>query len=220
MYKKRGIAALLVTVMMLSLLGGCAKKFDAAGYTKAVLDLTYKDKTEQYLKLTKSTKEQADKVYSDNLDGVMNQFLSLKLSKEMMDNYRQFFKDLIKEVKYTVGEAKQDKKGNYTVDVTVEPILLFDNTYDEFKKQSADYAQKVSADAANGAAMPSQNEIESHIFDIYYKILRSGLDKGLEYGTPEVVTVHVNKTKGNIYEIPQKDLVNLDSKTISLKSLQ
>lgn len=220
MNKKRGMVALLLTVIMLSLLGGCAKKFDAAGYTKAVLDLTYKDKTEEFMKLTKASKGQAEKVYTDNVQNLMNQFGTLNLPKETQDNFKQFFMDLIKNVKYTVGEAKEDKKGNYTVDVTVKPLLIFDNTYDEFMKQSEDYAKKISEDALNGEKMPTQSEIQGHVFDIYYKILREDLDKGAKYGKSQVVTMHVNKNKSKVYEIPDKDLAALDKETISLDALQ
>ena len=34
------------------LLAGCGKKFDASGYTKAVLDVSYKNEIQKYVELT------------------------------------------------------------------------------------------------------------------------------------------------------------------------
>ena len=58
---KNVIVALLVLIM--GTLSGCAafQKFDASGYTKACLDATYKGEFDEYIKLTKQTKEDAEK---------------------------------------------------------------------------------------------------------------------------------------------------------------
>ena len=47
MNRKRKIWAVLLTATALVLLGGCGKKFDASGYTKALLEVSYKNETEK-----------------------------------------------------------------------------------------------------------------------------------------------------------------------------
>lgn len=51
---------------------------------------------------------------------------------------------MMKQVKYTVAEAKEVENKNFTVDVKVEPMLIFNDTYQELQKQTEDYATQVS----------------------------------------------------------------------------
>lgn len=220
MYKKKRITAVVVTAVLLAVLGGCAGKFNAAGYTKALLDVTYKNETKQYMELTGSTKEAADEIFTKSLDITMEDYEKLNLPDELEKNYRQLFTDLMKSVRYTVAEAKEKDNGDFTVDVSVEPITIFDDTYTQFQEQAKAYATQVSNDVMNGAEMPSEEEMQNQIYDLYYHILNEVVEHGLSYGEPEVVTVHVNKGEGDIYEIPGEDMKALDDKMLSRKVLQ
>ena len=215
MNKRKGIAALLLTVMVLTLLGGCVKKFDASGYTKSILDLCYKGETEQYMKLTNSTKEEAEKLYTDNLDYMIESFAQWDLSDEILEKYKSFFQDLNKNVKYTVGEAVSDKEGNFTVEVTVEPIENLVETYSTFMDKIEEYTTQLTEKVMNGAEMPTQEDIQNEEMEIYYEILRDSLDSGVHYGDPQTVTVHVKKNSNNVYEIPEADFRAVDNLTIS-----
>lgn len=220
MYREKRIIAVLITAIFLALLGGCASKFDAGGYTKGILDVTYKNETEQYMKLTGSTKEAADQIFIKNLDAVMEGFASLNLPKELEAKYRQMFEKLMKSVKYTVSDTKEDENGNFTVDVSVEPITIFDDTYPDFQNQAKAYAAQVSNEVMNGAKMPSEEEMQNHIYELYYKTLNAVVEKGIRYGKIEVVTVHVNRDGGSIYEIPKADITALDNKMLSQEVLR
>lgn len=220
MYRKKRITAVVVAAVLLAVLGGCVNKFNAAGYTKALLDVTYKNETEQYIELTGSTQEAADEIFTKSLDVTMEDYEKLNLPDELEKNYRQLFGDLMKSVRYTVSEAKEDDNGNFTVDVSVEPITIFDDTYSQFQEKAKEYATQVSNDVMNGAEMPSEEEMQNHIYDIYYHILNEVLEQGLSYGEAEKVTVHINKGEGDIYEIPKEDMTALDDKMLSREVLQ
>lgn len=211
---------MVVAAVLLAVLGGCVNKFNAAGYTKALLDVTYKNETEQYIELTGSTQEAADEIFTKSLDATMEDYEKLNLPDELEKNYRQLFGDLMKSVRYTVSEAKEDDNGNFTVDVSVEPITIFDDTYSQFQEKAKEYATQVSNDVMNGAEMPSEEEMQNHIYDIYYHILNEVLEQGLSYGKAEKVTVHINKGEGDIYEIPKEDMTALDDKMLSREVLQ
>ncbi len=219
MNKKRIISIFLLITTLLMLLTGCTGKFDASGYTKAVLDVSYKNETEEYIKLTGSTKEAAEKIFERNMDVTMEGFEALNFPEELESKFRQLFEDLAKNVKYTVGEAVEDKEGNFTVDVSVEPIMLFDDTYEEFQTQAQDYATKVANDVMNGAEVPSDEDMQNSVYEIYYNILKSTMDAGIQYGEAEVITVHVNKSEGNVYEIPEEEMTALDEKMISQETM-
>lgn len=211
-----GTVVLLLGVMMI--LGGCTR-FDAAAYTQAVLDVSYKNQTESYIELTEASAEDAEAVFQKNLDATMEAFKSMKLSDELEKNYRSLFETIIKQVKYTVGEAAETEDGNYTVDVTVEPITLFDDTYEEFQTKAEEYAAGITNAVMNGGEMPSEEEMQASVYQIYYEILKAGIDSGVKYGEPETIKIHINKTEDGTYETEEEDIRALDEKLISQKKL-
>ena len=105
------------------LLAGCGKKFDASGYTKAVLDVSYKNEIQKYVELTGADEKEADKIFEDNLqnnmDIMLQEFSGYELPDELEEKYRKLFSDMMKQVKYTVAEAKEVENKNFTVDVKV-----------------------------------------------------------------------------------------------------
>lgn len=215
MSRKRGLSVVLLIVMAFTLLGGCGRTFDASGYTKAVLDVSYKNEIEQYVQLTGESKEKAEKIFTKNMDVTMETFQAMNFPEDLENKFRELFEVLAKNVKYTVGEAVEDEEGNFTVDVSIEPITIFNDTYDTFQKQAQEYATKVANDVMNGAEVPSDEDMQNNVYEIYYNILKSTIDEGIKYGEAEIVTVHINKVDGNVYEILKEDMVTLDEKMIS-----
>ena len=68
----------------------------------------------------------------------------------------------------------------------------------------------------NGAPLPSETDMQTHVFEIYHDILRNYLDQGMKYGDPETITVHVNKDDKNVYHISQEDIAKLDEKMMTM----
>ena len=77
---------------------------------------------------------------------------------------------MMKQVNNTVAEAKEVENKNFTVDVKVEPMLIFNDTYQELQKQTEDYATQVSNEVMNGASLPSETDMQTHVFEIYHDI--------------------------------------------------
>ena len=102
------------------LLAGCGKKFDASGYTKAVLDVSYKNEIQKYVELTGADEKEADKIFEDNLqnnmDIMLQEFSGYELPDELEEKYRKLFSDMMKQVKYTVAEAKEVENKNFTAE--------------------------------------------------------------------------------------------------------
>ena len=215
--KKSWTRAAAPMAVMMVLLGGCTK-FDACTYMQALLDVSYRNETEDYMELTGAAQEDADAIFQNNLDATMHEFHTAELSEELEESYRSLFEKTVKQVKYTVGEAVEEEDG-YTVDISVEPILLFDNTYEEFQKKAEEYAAEISNHVMEGEEMPSDEEIQDHIYQTYYEVLTEELEAGLTYGETENITVHIHKTEDGVYEIPDEDLRALDQAMISRKKL-
>lgn len=68
--KKKSIVAVLM-VMVMCVLSACGTKFDAKEYVDACLDVQFKGEYEQYMKMTKASKEDAQKLYKDGIDSFM-----------------------------------------------------------------------------------------------------------------------------------------------------
>lgn len=216
--KKNWMQAVALVTVMTVLLGGCTA-FDACAYMQAILDVSYKNETEDYMELTGVTEEEANEIFQNNLDATMHEFHTADLSEELEESYRTLFEKTIKQVKYTVGEAAETEENGYTIDISVEPILLFDSTYDEFQKKAEEYAAEISNGVMDGREMPSDDEIQDHVYQTYYEVLTEALDSGLSYGKAKKIAVHINRTEEGTYEIPEEDLRALDQTMISQEKL-
>ena len=185
-------------------------RFDPQEYVQAFLDVSYKQKTESYIKQTGISEKEAKQVFEDNLAYTMEKFPEHVMTDEMTEEYRELFADLAKKTSYTVGEAIREENGTYQVVLTVKPITLLKDTYAEFQEKAQEYATKVSNDVMNGQAMPEETQMQTEIYQIYYEVLSQAAEKGLKYGKPNKIVLHVEKDKEGKYEIRKADLQNLD----------
>lgn len=208
-------ALLLLIVSVMWMTAGCARPFDAAAYTQAVLDASYKNQTEGYIEHTEVSKEEADQIFQKNLEETMEVFQSRELPEELQKNYKELFSEIIRQVHYTIGNVTEGDNGNYIVEVTVEPILLFDDTYEEFQMKAEEYAADLTNEVMNGKEMPSDTEIQNQVYMLYYEILNEAAASGLNYGQAVTVKMHVNQTDEKTYQIPEEDMVKLAEKMIS-----
>ena len=59
-------------------------------------------------------------------------------------------------------------------------------------------------------SMPEEIQMQTEIYQIYYEVLRQAEEKGLKYGKPNKIVLHVEKDKEGKYEIRKADLQTLD----------
>ena len=52
--------------------------------------------------------------------------------------------------------------------------------------------------------------MQSQVYQIYYDVLREGLDSGLLYGEAQETVLHVAKNEDGEYEIDSEDMKTLD----------
>lgn len=214
--RNKKLKAAVIIAMVCMLFGGCSR-FDAGVYTQAVLDASYKNQTEDYIELTETAKEDAEAFFQKRLNATMEEFKSEKLSAELENNYRSLFEDVMKQVKYTVGESKKEEDGSYTVNVSVEPVTLFDDTYQSFQKKAEEYAKSVTERVMDGEEMPTDEEVQEEVYKLYYEILKAELDAGVKYGDVRELTLHIIRTEEGDYEINSEDLQMLEENLISRK---
>ena len=181
---KKALVTGLVAVMMVVNLAGCGK-FDAAAYVESCLDLLTKGETEQYMKMTGRSKEQAESDYESNIDAMMTEMDQFNLSDELSNSYRQLFKDVCAKAKYTVKDAeKMDDKDGYYVTVEIEQMTgLFNGIQEELMTEFTEWANSFDADT-----YPTEDEMYEQMYQMMYDLMSARLDS-ITYNDPQEVVV-------------------------------
>lgn len=196
----------MITMMLCfsMLLGGCGKKLtteNAPDYVKSALDACYKADFDAYMEFTGSTKRRArEELYQDGLDANMEAsgLMDSIVDEELQEQYRQLFADLLSVCKYTVGEAKEDGDG-FSVDVTVEPFIMFDGLQEEL----------LTLLATEDASTMTPEELTQYTFEKMYELMSSKLDAP-EYGDSQTLTVHIQPDDDGVQAINEDDLTSVD----------
>ena len=203
--KKRGILALLLIVAV-SILCGCGgmSAKDAQSYLKSVLDASYKGEFGTYIDWTKSTKEEAKKLYEANIDVAIEEsgLENLGLSEELLANYKQLYEDVINLVQYEVGEAEETGDKEYTIDVTLEPFIGFEGIQEETETAVKEELTKMPE-------IPDQSTIDEMYYQKLYDVMAEKV-AAPEYGDTVTVTVTVKPDSEGVYFIDQADMAALD----------
>ena len=201
---KKALVTGLVAVMMVVNLAGCGK-FDAAAYVESCLDLLTKGETEQYMKMTGRSKEQAESDYESNIDAMMTEMDQFNLSDELSNSYRQLFKDVYAKAKYTVKDAeKMDDKDGYYVTVEIEQMTgLFNGIQEELMIEFTEWANSFDADT-----YPTEDEMYEQMYQMMYDLMSARLDS-ITYNDPQEVVVEVIG-EDNVYSISDGSMTELD----------
>ena len=202
--RKRNVSLAMVVVMSLTMLAGCGMKpDDAKAYVQATLDAGYKADFDEYAKITDSTKEDAQKLFDNNIDTVTNSlgFGALGATEETTEKYRELLKEIFAKAKYTVGDVKE-KDGGFEVVVNAEPMQIFSGVQDE---RVTKLQEKVAK-----SGQPKEEEINQLAIDMLYDLLTEKL-ASVTYGEPQSVTVHVTKDSNNVWNITESDLQAVDA---------
>ena len=201
---KKALVTGLVAVMMVVNLAGCGK-FDAAAYVESCLDLLTKGETEQYMKMTGRSKEQAESDYESNIDAMMTEMDQFNLSDELSNSYRQLFKDVYAKAKYTVKDAeKMDDKDGYYVTVEIEQMTgLFNGIQEELMTEFTEWANSFDADT-----YPTEDEMYEQMYQMTYDLMSARVDS-ITYNDPQEVVVEVIG-EDNVYSISDGSMTELD----------
>jgi len=101
---RRAEKVVLMCLLILLIAGstGCDMKPDIISYVDATMDLFLKGEAEEYMKLTKSTEEEAAKIYNDYIDIWTNFLIADEISEELKENFREIFREVFAEARYQV----------------------------------------------------------------------------------------------------------------------
>ena len=200
---KKILGCILTVIIMVAAAAGIyfyMNRFDPVRYVQAVLDVSYKEKTEEYSKMTGTSRKEAEAVFEKNLDVTMEKFHSSAISEELEKKYRILFTQIVRQVNYQIGESEKQKDGSYIVELEIRPVTLFSDTYETFQSRAEEYAQSITNKVMKGMEIPSEED----------DVLNEALQEGIRYGDKKKLKLHVEKGEDGAYEIREKDRRKLD----------
>ena len=201
------ISVLTALIAVLSL-AGCGQTFDAGSYAKAMLDAAYKGESAGYVKQEIGSKEDAQKLYEDNLSALVESFSEIfgsSLDKETKQKLNDAMAAICAKVKYDVGQAEKSGKG-YTVDVRVKPLLLSEALQDETFTEKAEKAVKKEVGKNSDV---SADELTAVLTDLLIGRFQEIADSP-EYGEEKSVTLELIQNDDGAYEISNDSWDKID----------
>lgn len=205
--KAKKVIGFLVAAVVFLLTACKMNPQDVGAYAKSVLDAGYKADFTEYTKQTDSTKEEAEQLYEDNIERIMTSsgFGSVGLSDELLEKYRQLFKDMLAMADYEVGEVTEEEDGSFTVSVTAKPLIIFEGL-------QAEVTEVVEAELSgitDISQIPGQDEINEMVFQKMYDALVKRMESP-EYGEAQQAELKVSADSNNVYSVSETDLTALD----------
>ena len=200
MRRMKRVLALGMAVLMCMGLTACAKDFDAAGYTKAVLDANYHAKYEKYADYRKISKSDAKKEITESLkEQITNAFSGMDVSDAMMKKYIKVADKAYDLADFTVKEAKKQDDDSYVVTVAVKPSDVF--------SKSSNYVNDIAEEYQNQGLDPTQPDV---MMDILMESLNRAI-KANTYGDETTLEVHVTQDKEGAYGIEDSEMQTIEA---------
>lgn len=195
------LAAAAAVVMCIGL-ASCGKEFDAAGYTKSVLDANYHGEYAEYAEYRDLSEKEAEAEIEEAMDAQVESAFAgqtVTVSDESKEKYKETVIGIMKLSKYEVKEAEKQKDDSYVVTVEIEPVDAFSTANSAIEKLSKKYQD-------DGKDLSDAN--------VLVDILVEALNKGIEdntYGEPVTVEVKVTKDQSGAYGIAEDEVSALES---------
>lgn len=199
------ITTMLMVVLMTGLLAACGQKFDAAGYTKALLDNSYKNDSAAFVEMGIGTEEEAAESYEQTLNAEMEGMLaSVDLTEEQMEEYRDLFAQILAGTKYTVGEAEEQEDGSFIVTISYEQMNIFVPTMTDYFARLTE----VTNEWMTSETVPTEEEMYAVVLDYLKESFEAALEN-VTYDEPAETTMRIELVD-DVYTPNEDDVMNLE----------
>lgn len=216
-HSKLVILGLAATLVMTSLTG-CLhrKKTTYQTYMQNILDVNYKGSFDGYVKDNDGSEEDASAMYSDSIDYLSGQLINhYSLNNAETDEVDAIFDETAKVIyskaKYEVSRAYKSGS-DYYVDVTVYPMDILNQAFDDVFAYIDDYNKKISAGDFNNT---TKEDYEKEFAQGVSDILKSK-SEDMNYLSPVVISVQI-VDDGNYYSVEPSDLAKVDASMLAIE---
>ena len=181
-------AWVVVCILTVGLLWGCTSDADMKAYLQALLDTSYKNDTTTFVKIKLGTADEAKTLYEQGIDTGVSSFCSrLGVSEDYKDEFRQLYMDMLKMVRYQVGDAQKQSDGSYIVTVSYEKMNIFKPTLELYQQNVAALANEWMTNTDNP---PSEEEKMKEVVLQFKKSMETVLAE-VQYNEAETMTIRI-----------------------------
>jgi len=201
---------------MLFSLTACGKDMEKVyqSYIKSIIAINYLGSTEEYIRASGATQEEADNLYDANVEYLANNILTyyginIADAPELKDDYMELARLIYSKCNYTVSKAYKDGSV-YLVDVTIYPMDLFAQTSSEVSAYVESFNQGVADGVYNDYTL---EQYETEFSKGMVEILTNG-SLNMTYCEPVTITVEIVE-EGDTYYISDRDFLRIDAAMIA-----
>lgn len=209
---------LLIFVCLLSLTGcGQKKKTAYQNYVKNLLDVNYKGDYANYVKENKGNETDALAMYQECRSNLSNQLithynLNTNQSVDVNETFSDVAASIYQAAKYDVSESYKEN-GDYYVDVTIYPLDILSQSYDEILS----YIEAFNKDVDAGVYNDVTKEVYNEKFASGIASILSANAENPEYKDAVVVKALITDD-GEYYSISADSLKEIDKAIIATET--
>ena len=183
-------------------------------YIKSIIAINYLGSTEEYIRASGATQEEADNLYNANVEYLANNILTyyninISDAPEVKDDYMELARLIYSKSNYTVSKAYKDGSV-YLIDVTIYPMDLFAQTSSQVSAYIDSFNQGVADGTYNDYTL---EQYETEFSKGMVEILTNG-SLNMTYCEPVTITVEIVED-GDTYYISDRDFLRIDAAMIA-----
>ncbi len=194
----------LLCLLLALFLTGCVQDFDADRYVQASLDACIHGEYTDYMEVTHTSLEDAEKTHNSMLDQEVSYLETYHPGEETRQKFRELFDRAYKNYRYEVGEGVRQEDNSYIVPVTTYKLKLFRDIIADTRSYVDDFYH---SDSDNADGTLSQQEFDDMITAYLYDYLEESL-KEPEYEEGVTTNVEVFPAENN-YNLSSEELQRL-----------
>lgn len=208
----------LTTAFTLTSLTGCLhrKKTTYQTYMQNILDVNYKGSFDGYVDDNDGSKDDAQAMYDDTIDYLSDQLINhYSLANADSDEVKSIFNETAKTIysraKYEVSQAYKNGD-DYYVDVTVYPMDILNQSFDDVFAYIEDSNKKIAAGDFNNT---EKEDYEAQFAQGVADIIQDK-SSSMEYRSPVVVSVKITDD-GDYYCADPSGLSQVDASMLAIE---
>ena len=216
-YSKLILLGLTATLAITSMTGCMRRKKTAyQAYMQNILDVNYKGSFNSYVDDNEGSKDDAQAMYNDTIDYLSGQLINhYSLANADSDQVKDIFSETAKTIysraKYEVSQAYKDGD-DYYVDVTVYPMDILNQAFDDVFAYIEEYNKKIAAgDFNNTTKEDYETQFAQGVADIL-----NDKSSDMEYRNPVVVSVKITDD-GDYYCADSSGLSQVDASMLAIE---
>lgn len=219
--QKKRILSLLICIAVIVTATGCQKEFDAAGYTRALLHLTFQGDTEEAMKVIDgATYETLMLKYQESIDTFTSNVITgqFDLSEAKYIQFAELVAKIFAVMRYEVGEAEKTGRKEYEVTVRIQPADIFTNYEELLNADSVKLTQEINEGKYTGTEEEISEQILTDIVNRSYELLDTAYNE-VQFGESQTVVLTVKADENNEYSIEEEDMNSLIAKILCLDEM-